>query len=515
MDINLTRSFDLSVPMQLSTALLPDLLLFAGAMVLMLYAAGRPESEATQRKVGMGALGLCIAILVAVVVVAAQGWSSGPGVIAVDSFRWSSNVVFLIGAIITIALSMDYNAREGIVVPEAHVLVVFATGGMMLMAAARDLMVLFLGIELMSIAVYVLAGLNRRSNRSAEAALKYFLLGAFSTGFLLYGIALVYGATGSTNLATIGERVVSMNLQASPMLLVGVALLLVGFAFKVAAAPFHMWAPDVYEGAPTPITGYMAAAVKAAAFAAFLRVWLEAFSGVYPQWHRAIWWLAAITMVVGNLIALQQRNIKRMLAYSSIGHTGFILVALAAGTSQAATAFIFYLLAYTLATMGAFAVMVALGTAGQPRETIEDYNGLWQERPGLAVAMAVFMLALLGFPIFGGMGFLAKWYVLQAALQAPAPQTRLAVILVIASSISAGYYLALVIAMFMKPRPAGAAAFPPLGGMARAVIVGSVAILLFFGAWPEPLVRLVQRNSMLGAPPGAPAAPAAQTAATR
>ncbi|MCC6319514.1 MAG: NADH-quinone oxidoreductase subunit N [Gemmatimonadaceae bacterium] len=508
-------TFDLSIPSQLSTALAPDLLLFAGAMVLMLVAAWRPDSAAHQRTVGLASLGLCVLVLVACVAIAGQGWSAGNGVVAVDAFRWSSNVVFLLAAIITIALSVEYNAREGIVMGEAHVLVVFATGGMMLMAAARDLMVLFLGIELMSVAVYVLAGLNRRSNRSAEAALKYFLLGAFSTGFLLYGIALVYGATGSTNLATIGERIATMNLAQSPMLLVGVALLLVGFGFKLAAAPFHMWAPDVYEGAPTPITGYMAAGVKAAAFAAFLRVWLEAFPAVYGEWHRAVWWLAAITMIVGNVVALQQRNLKRMLAYSSIGHTGFILVALAAGTPQAATAFIFYLVAYTLATMGAFAVMVALGTAAQPRETMEDYHGLWHERPGMAVAMAVFMLALLGFPIFGGMGFFAKWYVLQAALQAPAPQTRLAVILVIATSISAGYYLALVMAMFMKPRPAGAQALPPTGGIVRAVIVASVAIILVFGAWPEPLVKLVQRGSTMGAPPGAPAAPAAQTATSR
>jgi NADH-quinone oxidoreductase subunit N len=394
------------------------------------------------------------------------------------------------------------------------VLTLFAAGGMMLMAAARDLMVLFLGLELMSIAVYVLAGLDRRANRSAESALKYFLLGAFSTGFLLYGIALIYGATGSTNLAMIGERIQALQLGQSPMLLVGVALLLVGFAFKVAAAPFHMWAPDVYEGAPTPVTAFMAAGVKAAAFAAFLRVWLEAFPSIYTEWHKAIWWLAAITMVVGNVVALQQRNLKRMLAYSSVAHTGFILVALAAGTQQATTAFIFYLLAYTLATMGAFAVIIALGSDGQPRETFQDYQGLWHERPGLAVAMSVFMLALLGFPVFGGMGFLAKWYVLQAALQAPAPQTRLAVVLVVTSTISAGYYLALVMGMVMKPRPAGATPLPAIGGMERAVIVASVAILLVFGVYPNPVVRMVQRYSTLGSPPGGPVTTAGQPAAT-
>ncbi len=494
-------SYDLSVPMQLMAALTPELLLIGGAMGLMLVAAWRDESEAHQRAVGIGSLLLAAGVLVVVLVQGARGATAGPGVIAVDSFRWASDVVFLIATIIALALSIEYNAREKIDTAESHVLVLFACSGMMLMVAARDLMVLFLGIELMSIAVYVLAGMNRRSNRGAESALKYFLLGAFSTGFLLYGIALVYGATGSTNLTTIGERIAGFNLQQTPMLLVGIALLLIGFAFKIAAAPFHMWAPDVYEGAPTPITGFMAAGVKAGAFAAFLRVWLEGFPGVYAEWHKAVWWLAAITMVVGNLVALQQRNLKRMLAYSSIGHTGFILVALAAGTSQAATAFVFYLLAYTLATMGAFAVMVSLGTAGSPREAIEDYHGLWQERPGMAIAMTVFMLALLGFPIFGGMGFFAKWYVLQAALQAPAPQARLAIILVLTTAVSAGYYLSLIIAMFMKPRPAGAAALPASGPWSRAVIAVSVAVILVFGAWPDPVVNLVNGYSSLGSPP--------------
>ncbi len=493
-------NYDLSIPMQLSAALLPDLLLIGGAMVLMLVAAWRDESAEHQRAVGIGSILLAAGVLVMVLVQGARGATAGPGVIAVDSFRWASDAVFLIAGIIALALSIEYNSRERIDTAESHVLVLFAVAGMMLMVASRDLMVLFLGIELMSVAVYVLAGMNRRSGRSAESALKYFLLGAFSTGFLLYGIALVYGATGTTNLATIGERINTFNLQQTPMLLVGIALLLVGFAFKIAAAPFHMWAPDVYEGAPTPITGFMAAGVKAGAFAALLRVWLEAFPGVYSEWHKAVWWLAAITMIVGNLVALQQRNLKRMLAYSSIGHTGFILVALASGTSQAATAFVFYLLAYTLATMGAFAVMVSLGTSTSPRESIEDYHGLWQERPGMAVAMTVFMLALLGFPIFGGMGFFAKWYVLQAAMQAPAPQTRLAVILVITTAVSAGYYLSLVIAMFMKPRPAGAAPLPPSGAWSRAVIAVSVIIILVFGAWPDPVVNLVNKHSSLGTP---------------
>lgn len=511
--------YDLSIPAQLTMALGPDLVLLGGAMVLMLAAAWGPDSVARQRSVGMASIGLAVVVLVAVVFTATRNPTAGAGVIAVDGFRWAADALFLLAAIIAIALSVDYNAREGILAGEAHVLTIFAVGGMMLMAAARDLMVLFLGIELMSIAVYVLAGLNRRSARAAEGSLKYFLLGAFSTAFLLYGIALVYGATGSTNLTEIGARIASLNLSQSPMLLVGVALLLVGFGFKLAAAPFHMWAPDVYEGAPTPISGFMAAGVKAAAFAAFLRVWLEAFPGVYAEWHKAVWWIAATTMIVGNIIALQQKNLKRMLAYSSIGHTGFILVALAAGTPQAATAFLFYLFAYTLATMGAFAVLIAVGQSGSSGDRIEDLHGLWNTNPGLAISMMVFMLALLGFPVFGGMGFFAKWYVLQSAIQAPAPQIRLAIVLVLTSTISAGYYVPVVMAMFMKPRAADAPTVPAMPGLTKLVVGGAVALILFFGVYPDPIVRLAKASSSLGVPaatgaPAQPGAPAPSTAPT-
>ena len=511
--------YDLSIPAQLTMALGPDLILLGGAMVLMLAAAWGPDSIARQRSVGLASIGLAVVVLVAVVFTATRNPTAGAGVIAVDGLRWAADALFLLAAIIAIALSVDYNAREGILAGEAHVLTIFAVGGMMLMAAARDLMVLFLGIELMSIAVYVLAGLNRRSARAAEGSLKYFLLGAFSTAFLLYGIALVYGATGSTNLTEIGARIASLNLSQSPMLLVGVALLLVGFGFKLAAAPFHMWAPDVYEGAPTPISGFMAAGVKAAAFAAFLRVWLEAFPGVYAEWHKAVWWIAATTMIVGNIIALQQKNLKRMLAYSSIGHTGFILVALAAGTPQAATAFLFYLFAYTLATMGAFAVLIAVGQSGSSGDRIEDLHGLWNTNPGLAISMMVFMLALLGFPVFGGMGFFAKWYVLQSAIQAPAPQIRLAIVLVLTSTISAGYYVPVVMAMFMKPRAADAPTVPAMPGLTKLVVGGAVALILFFGVYPDPIVRLAKASSSLGVPaatgaPAQPGAPAPSTAPT-
>jgi NADH-quinone oxidoreductase subunit N len=277
-----------------------------------------------------------------------------------------------------------------------------------------------------------------------------------------------------------------------------------------------MWAPDVYEGAPTPVSGYMAAAVKAGAFAAFFRLWIEAFGGSFTRWHVAIWWLAAITMVVGNVVALAQKDLKRMLAYSSIAHAGFVLVALVVGTPAGSSAFLFYLLAYTLATMGAFAVVAALGQPGEADLTIDSYSGLWNERPWMAAAMTVFMLSLLGFPVVGGIGFLGKWYVLQAALDAPAPQTRLAVLLVVTTAISAGFYLQVVRVMYMKPRPANAPVTAPTGGLTRFVIAATAILIVVLGLFPDSLVQLAARGAarapataQTAANPGAPVAPAA------
>jgi NADH-quinone oxidoreductase subunit N len=363
---------------------------------------------------------------------------------------------------------------------------------MMLLAAARDLMIVFLGIELMSISVYALAGINRRSIRSAEGALKYFLLGAFSTAFLLYGIALVYGATGATNLQTIGQQALigGGEIARSPIFLIGIAMLLIGFGFKVASVPFHMWAPDVYDGSPSPITGYMAATVKTAAFAAFLRAWLEAFPSAFNAWHPAVVGIAIATMVLGNAIGLAQRNIKRMLAYSSIGHAGYLLVALAAGTTQGASALVFYLLIYTLATFGCFAVVSALTRPGAGTVMLDELAGLWGIRPWTAAGMAVLMLALLGFPIFGGAGFYAKWYVIQAALQSPMQQTLLVVVLVLTTVVSAGYYLYVIMVMFMRPRVEGLAMPAPAGALTRVVLVATVVLLLVLGIVPDYVVRL-------------------------
>ena len=492
---------------QLTLALLPDLVVGVGALLLLLWAAGkRDDDPAASRTAALFAVGTCGAALAAV------GWLAGRGAedlvrpgspIAADQFRWAADAVILVGTALCSLLAGDFGRRERPVTAEALALMLLSASGMMLLAGARDLVLVFLGIELTSIPVYVLAGLDRRSARSAEAALKYFLLGAFSTAFLLYGVALVFGATGSTNLASIGAQVANPGPLPVVVFSLGVGFALVGFAFKVAAAPFHMWTPDVYEGAPTPFTAFMASAVKAGAFAAFARVFLEAFAPVAPRWHAALWWVAAVTMVGGNVVALAQRNVKRMLAYSSIAHAGYLTVALVTNTGRGASAIVFYLFAYTLATVGAFAVVEALGGSTAGTQDLDRWSGLFSVRPKLAIAMAVFMLALLGFPIAGGMGFFAKWYVLQAALGAPQPQTRLAVILVLASVVSAGYYLYLVAVMFMRRRLVDAPEPPATPAWTGGVIAVCAALLLALGLYPTPAVRWSQAAALT--PGGTPA----------
>jgi NADH-quinone oxidoreductase subunit N len=508
----MTTVLDLAVPSQLMLALVPDLVLMGGAMILLLWAAWRPDSDEHQRNVGMA----CIA-LTGITMLVTLNWigryEAGPGPIALDNFRWLVDVIVLLGTVFTIALSMDDNMRTRITAAESHVLVLLASSGMMLLASARDLMIVFLGIELMSIAVYALSGMNRRSERSAEGALKYFLLGAFSTAFLLYGIALVYGATGTTNLTVIAGRVALFNLGHSPLLITGIALMLIGFGFKVATVPFHMWAPDVYDGAPSAITAYMAATVKAAAFAAFIRVWLEAFPFTWASWHPALSGIAIATMVIGNAIGLAQKNLKRLLAYSSIAHAGYMLVAIAAGTFQGASAMLFYLFIYTLATFGAFAVVVTMTREGQEPVMLEDLAGLWSVRPWLALSMGVIMMSLLGFPIFGGAGLFAKWYILQAALQAPVKQTTLSVVLVLTTVVSAGYYLYVVMLMFMRPRPEGAPVPERAGGLTRVVLGVSVALILIIGVVPETVVTIARNGRpRMEVDPTTTAIPAAGTA---
>lgn len=498
-------TLDLARASDLATALLPELVLTAASLVLLLVVAWRPG--------GVGGVGGVRAAgwvaLAGIAAAAAAVWwlwrhgaraAGAPAMLAVDDFRFVTDALVLGTAALTVLGSFEYLEREALLVPEYHVLVVFATLGMLLLAGGDDLMVIFLGLELMSVAVYVLAGVNRRSAAAAEAALKYFLLGAFASGFLLYGIALVYGATGATNLVAIGAAIGDRGLAHDPLLLAGLGLLLVGFGFKVAAVPFHMWAPDVYDGAPTPVTAYMATAVKAAAFAALFRVLAEAFLAV-PAWQQIVWWLAVATMIGGNLIALAQRAVKRMLAYSSIAHAGYLLVAVAAGPSRGSAAFLFYLVAYTLMTLAAFALLAAKGRGGERDVLIDDLAGLGARRPWLAFALTVAMLSLLGFP--GTAGFIGKWYILVAAIAAGQPV--LAALLVLTSVISAGYYLPVVMAMYMKPEPGEQVhAGMRLGRLGAAVVAVSVAGLLVLGVRPNPLLDLARASGVAGTP--APAA---------
>jgi NADH-quinone oxidoreductase subunit N len=495
MVLDLDRGWDLV------RALLPEAILTLWAMALLLYAAWHHRERGAQRRTGWLALiGIAAAAAAAVWLWVSHASAAGIATsVALDPFRWAVDLIVLLGAALAVLFSLDYLDREQILVPEYHVLVLFAAVGMMLLAGGVDLFVVFLGLELMSVSVYVLSGIDRRSRVGGEAALKYFLLGAFASAFFLYGIALVYGATGSTKIPMIAAQIGPLALKSHPMLLAGLALLLIGFGFKVAAVPFHMWTPDVYDGAPTPVTAFMAAAVKAAAFAALVRILLQAFGDLHETWDQVIWWLAAATMVVGNLVALAQRSVKRMLAYSSIAHAGYLLTALVAGSVAGAAAFLFYLLFYTLMTVGAFGILAMKGRDGERDVLIDDLAGLAESHPWLAFAMTICMLSLLGFP--GTAGFIGKWYILASATGGGYP--ILAAILVLTSVVSAGYYLPVVMAMYMKPRAheqvhAGVLV-PRLTGATLAVMV---AALLVFGLWPNRVLDAARAGSHAFLPKG-------------
>ncbi|OGC79285.1 MAG: NADH-quinone oxidoreductase subunit N [candidate division Zixibacteria bacterium RBG_16_40_9] len=351
--------------------------------------------------------------------------------------------IFLVGTLLTILISHLKSSQP--LGGEYYSLILFSTLGMMIMGSSSDLIVIFLGLEVMSIALYVLAGFNRTDLKSNESAMKYFLMGAFSTGFLLYGIALIYGTTGSTNL----NSLVNSAYLTEPLFITGLGLLLVGLGFKVAAVPFHMWVPDVYEGAPTPITAFMAAGPKAAGFAALLRVFLIGLGPLSPTWITILWILAVLTMTLGNVFAIAQMNIKRMLAYSSIAHAGYILITVVAGGDVGVSSAVFYLLVYSLMTIGSFAVIIALGEKGEKNEELPDYRGLGLKYPLLGVFMAVFMVSLSGIPPTAG--FVGKFYIFSAAVKNG--YLGLAIIGVLNSLVSVYYYLRIVVIMFMQEAP--------------------------------------------------------------
>ena len=415
------------------------------------------------------------------------GRSDASGPLALDSYALFFNFIFCLAGSLTVLMSGNYLEITKIRQGEYYALVLFAAVGMVVMAAATDLITIFLGLETMSIAVYVLAGIWHQRLASNEAALKYFLLGAFASGFLLYGMALVYGATGSLQLGTIAEHV-SAN-GSSTLLLVGLGLLLVGFGFKIAAAPFHVWAPDVYEGSPTTITAFMAVGVKAAAFAAFARVFLHTFEAIHTEWQGLVWILAVLTMTVGNLTALVQTNIKRMLAYSSIAHAGYLLVAMVAGKDLGGAALMYYLVAYGFMNLGAFGVVVALGRQGEPNDELSDYAGLGSRHPALAMAMVIFMLSLTGVPPL--VGFTGKFYVFSAAVKAG--YIWLAVIGVLNSAVSAYYYIRVIVRMYMEEseRTFDIPALRP--ALVAAIIIAAAGTILL-GVFPSASISMARES---------------------
>ncbi len=377
-------------------------------------------------------------------------WGSQEGAfretVLLDNFALFFTELFLGVAFVTILSSIHYLRETGIRGGEYHALILLSTVGMILMAAANDLIIFFLGLETMSIAVYVLTGMWRERVEASEAAMKYFLIGAFATGFLLYGIALIYGATGSTNLSRISFSLTQSINQQPLFLIAGVYLLMIGLAFKVGAFPFHFWVPDVYQGAPTSITGFMSVGVKAAAFAGWARIFMHQFSVVDHEWKVPLHALAILTMIVGNLLAISQSSVKRMLAYSSIAHTGYLLIGVVAGREAGGAALLFYLLAYAPMTLGAFAVLVALKNGEKDNESYDDFAGVGWKRPFLGMAMSIFMLSLAGFPPLAG--FTGKFHLFRSAIVTG--YTDLAIIGALNSLLSVIYYLRVIVKMYME-----------------------------------------------------------------
>jgi NADH-quinone oxidoreductase subunit N len=472
--------------------ILPLIAVTIGAIVILLVGVRLADDESE----GLGWLALAtlgVAFVLALGLIGQTG-TAFAGALAVDGFSAFFGLTILITAAFTILMSLDYASDNNLAGAEYYSLLLFSTVGMMLMAAAGDLIVIFLGLETMSLAVYVLAGLRRRDPRSNEAAIKYFLLGAFSTGFLLYGIALIYGATGSIKLDAI-HAALSAPVSSSPLLRLGLAMMLVGFGFKVAAVPFHMWTPDVYEGAPTPITAFMAVGVKLGAFAGFVRIFLIGFLPVSGQWSEALWVLAALTMTTGNVIAVVQTNIKRMLAYSAIAHAGYVLVGMIAASAEGGAAVLYYLLAYAFTTLGAFGIVVALERRQLAGDLIADYRGLSTRSPALAGAMAVFMLSFTGVPPLAG--FMGKFYVFSAALRQG--YTYLVVIAVINSVIAAYYYISVIVAMYMEEGGVEPARMTRKPALVAAIGLSAIATVLV-GVYPAPYMTAAQNafNSALG-----------------
>ncbi len=483
------------------SAILPETMLAITGVIVMLF-----DSFAPRQRYVTGAISL-IGIAFSAVLLGLM-WNDGSyssawsGMIANDNLRIGFSFVFLLVTALTILISSVWIEREDVPIGEYHCLLLFATVGMMFMASGNNLVIIFLGLETSSIATYVMAGLRKTDLRSNESAMKYFILGSFASAFLLYGMALIYGATGTTNISEIAAKISHPNFPA--LLLIGGAMLIIGFGFKVATVPFHVWTPDVYEGAPTPITAFMAAGPKSAAFASFVRVFVLGFPLVanaaastylHDSWITALSIMGILTMTVGNIAAIVQNNVKRMLAYSSIAHAGYALVGfIGAGVAtspekrDAAIASVaFYMLTYAITNLGAFAVVALLAQKNDRRTEFEDYNGIGFKSPVLAFSLSLFMLSLLGLPLTAG--FMGKVLVFRPALEAGEPLlTVLVVFAVINTAISAYYYLRLIVVMFFRERSDDWSA-PKIPTALAAVLVITIAGVFYFGIFSDSVIE--------------------------
>ena len=472
------------------TAILPTLILMGWATGLLLVGLIIPAQQKSTIVAWLSLVGLSAAFLTSVL-----RWdnpvSGFDGAVVLDNFSLFLNIVFAIAGLLTVLLSIHYLCDRQIARAEYYPLLLFSVSGMTLMSSVNDLTILFIALEMLSIPLYVLAGFARPALASEESALKYFLLGAFSSAFLIYGIALIYGGTGTTALAEIVEGAMGGDLA---LTLTGAGLILVGLGFKVAAVPFHMWTPDVYEGAPTPVTGFMSVGAKAAGFAALGRVFLLTLPSLGDDWAPAVAVMAALTMILGNVVALSQTNIKRMLAYSSIAHAGYLMMGVAARNDRGLTGLLFYLLAYTFTNLGAFAVVTLMARREEEDLSFIPYAGLAERRPWVAAAMALFMFSLTGIPPTAG--FVGKYYLFWATVEADL--VWLAVLGVLTSLISAFFYLRVVVDMYFSHASRDAPAH--LYATLTTVLFVTVAGTLLLGLWPGPLLDMVQNSvgSILG-----------------
>ncbi len=404
----------------------------------------------------------------------------GFGVILADNFSLFVTFILIVVGALTIMFSSQVVYRDAIPAGEYYALTLFAIVGMIMMAMAADLLVLFISLEILSLAVYVLTGVRRDNAAGTEAAFKYFLLGAFSSAFFLYGIAFTYGVTGSTRLEAVGAFLSAQALSDNPLILVAVGLLLVGFGFKISAVPFHMWTPDAYEGAPAIVTGFMSTGVKVAAFAAFTRVFLSTFEPFIDDWAPLVAVLAAATMILGTVVGVAQVNVKRMLAYSSIAHGGYLLVGLVAANQVGKAAILFYLLAYSVTNLAAFGVIALLGARDRGNDELRDYAGLWQTRPALAALMTVCLLSLGGIPPTAG--FIGKWYIFSAAVSAG--YYWLAIIGVLTSVVSVFFYLRVVVMMYMSDRDGTLPVPAVVTRMGMAALTVAIVAIFYLGVLP-------------------------------